>query len=479
MLKTTKSVQPRLSRRQFIGGTLALGGALTLTAPRPLLARDGYQNLTASAHSTELVPGYETATWGYNSVTPGPVLRYRQGERLQVTLTNSLPQDSTIHWHGLRLPNAMDGVPHLTQAPVAPGESFDYAFDLPDAGTFWYHPHVLSDEQVGRGLAGALIVEEDNPPPVDRDLVWQLDDWRLTDQAQIAEPFGQFHDLSHAGRLGNTVTLNGQLPESFSLRSGERLRLRLINTANARVFALKFTDHSPQIIALDGQPCQPHAAPEGRVILGPGMRADVILDAALDPGSRVTVVDDYYPRQSYRFIDLAYSDEPPLRSSPLDAPVALAANPLTAPDLKMAPLLEVRLQGGMMGQLESASLDGQEMGLRQMAGQGRFWALNNQSDGPALGAPQLFKLQLGRSYRLRLINESVFDHPMHIHGHVFQLLSRDGSVDPLNRWQDTLLVRRGETHEVALLADNPGPWMFHCHVLEHARAGMMSVIEVA
>ena len=119
-----------------------------------------------------------------------------------------------MHWHGLRVPNAMDGVPHLTQAPIAPGETFTYAFDAVDAGTFWYHPHQRSFEQVGRGLYGALIIEEANPPRVDREMVWVMDDWRLTQKAGIAEDFGGFHDMSHGGRLGNTVTINGRVPDA-------------------------------------------------------------------------------------------------------------------------------------------------------------------------------------------------------------------------------------------------------------------------
>jgi len=120
----------------------------------------------------------------------------------------------------------MDGVPFLTQPPIAPnGGRFVYEFELPDAGTYWYHPHLGSPEQVGRGLYGALIVEERRPPPVDRDVVWVLSDWRLDREARIVDDFGDRHDASHAGRIGNTVTVNGTVRETFDLRAGERLRL--------------------------------------------------------------------------------------------------------------------------------------------------------------------------------------------------------------------------------------------------------------
>ena len=197
---------------------------------------------------------------------------------------NRLEEETTVHWHGLRVPNAMDGVPHLTQPPIAPGATFVYAFDLPDAGTYWYHPHQRSFEQVGRGLYGPLIVEEREPIRVDRDVTWVLDDWRLLPDAQISGDFGGFMDASHNGRVGNTVTVNGRVPEIFPVRAGERLRLRLINAANARIFGLEFHGHRPRMIALDGQPVEPHEPEGGRVVLGPAMRADLVLDMSGRPG---------------------------------------------------------------------------------------------------------------------------------------------------------------------------------------------------
>src|SRR3546814_4138251 len=147
----------------------------------------------------------------------------------------------------MRVPNAMDGVPHLTQKPVAPGETFHYEFECPDAGTFWYHPHQRSLEQVGRGLYGPLIVEEPEPVAVDRDVTWVLDDWRLLTDASISGDFGSMMDTGMAGRIGNTVTITGRLPDTFPVRAGERLRLRLINAANARIFGLEFEGPQPQI----------------------------------------------------------------------------------------------------------------------------------------------------------------------------------------------------------------------------------------
>ena len=131
-------------------------------------------------------PHPETPVWAYDGAVPGPEIRLRQGGKLRVKVENRLPEDTTVHWHGLRIPNAMDGAPYVTQPPIQPEGSFDYEFTPPDAGTYWYHPHAHGAEQVGRGLMGALIIEEPEPPPVDRDVVWVLGDFRLKDDASIA-----------------------------------------------------------------------------------------------------------------------------------------------------------------------------------------------------------------------------------------------------------------------------------------------------
>ncbi|RUT97006.1 multicopper oxidase family protein, partial [Mesorhizobium sp. USDA-HM6] len=156
--------------------------------------------------------GPQTPVWAYDGSIPGPVLRLRQGQPVRITVENGLDEDTTVHWHGIRLPNAMDGVPGLTQKPIGPGQSFVYEFTPPDAGTFWYHPHADSLVQIGRGLAGPLIVEEAEPVAVDRDLVWLLQDWRLTADGQIAGGFGGAMDASMSGRVGNLVTINGTEP---------------------------------------------------------------------------------------------------------------------------------------------------------------------------------------------------------------------------------------------------------------------------
>lgn len=308
----------------MLGATATAAAAVTGCSRVAAQASD--IQLTAKAGRARLLSDstVSTAVFGYGGQVPGRELRLRQGDRLRVSVKNELQEETTVHWHGIRLPNAMDGVPHLTQKPIKPGETFLYDFVAPDAGTYWYHPHHNSSQQVGRGLYGPLIVEEAEPIKVDRDITWLLGDWRLHEDGQISDDFGNMHDSMHAGRVGNTITINGLAPQPLAVRTGERVRLRLINVANARIFGLKFAGHSPKIIALDGQPVTPHE-PSGAVLVGPAMRVDLIIDMVGDPSSNFTVEDTFYKGLEYALTTLEYGGTP-LRQALLPTPVALPPN---------------------------------------------------------------------------------------------------------------------------------------------------------
>jgi FtsP/CotA-like multicopper oxidase with cupredoxin domain len=482
---------PTPTRRAFLTSAAALAASTVLPVSGLRNARAASVKefrLRAAPGRTHLVPEPygETPVWAYNDAVPGPEIRVRQGDRMRVVIDNGIDEETTVHWHGVRTPNAMDGVPHLTQAPIAPGETFSYEFDAVDAGTFWYHPHQNSTVQVGRGLYGPLIIEEAEPVRVDRELTWVLDDWRLTQAAAISDDFDDRHDLMHNGRVGNTVTLNGRVPESIAVRAGERIRLRLINAANARIFGLDFSGLEPVVIALDGQPVTPHAPSDGVVTLGPAMRMDMILDMTDRPGNRTTVVDRFYQGLEYRLVELAYA-ETALREGAPDWPVELPANPLAEPDLRDAIRHEVTFNGGMMGQMVMAEMGG-SMGdgasggmmgnmMNMMHGQG-IWFINGKAATGHVMDP-LLTLPRGRTCILALTNATAWHHPIHLHGHSFRVLSRNGQPTPHREWQDTVLMAPREKVEIAFVADNPGDWMFHCHILEHQAAGMMGVIRVS
>jgi len=461
----------RISRRAFTGGLASLaaaGGPALLSAP----GRAETPELEARAGSAQLAPPDfpATAIWGYEGRVPGPVIRVRQGARVSRLFVNSLPQASSVHWHGIRIDNAMDGVPGLTQAAAPPGGSFLYDFVVPDAGTYWYHSHNRAWEQLARGLYGALIVDEaDGGPEVDRDEIMLIDDWFLTEEAQIDPSFGAMGIRSHGGRIGNWVTINGAGEWRREVRRHERFRLRLANAANARILELGPHGLEGWIVALDGQPL---AAPEPfeRLLLAPAQRADLIVDATAEEGSDAFLVS--VEREGV-FSIAAFQVNGIMRQRRLAAPLPLEPNPIAQlhglADARRARLL---MQGGAMGGMRSAILGGRETEFREMAAQGKVWAFNGVADFPAR---PLLQLATGEVARITIVNETAWPHAMHLHGHHFRRIGREGALGPL---RDTLLMDRQETAEIAFVADNPGDWLLHCHMPEHSEGGMETWIRV-
>jgi FtsP/CotA-like multicopper oxidase with cupredoxin domain len=459
----------KVGRRAFLAG----GAALAASPLLPTQAQGNDVSLVAAPARLNVVgvKDLDTDVLAFNGSLPGPVLRVKQGSTLRVRYENRLAEPSTVHWHGIRLPNAMDGVPDLTQKAVAPGGSFDYEFRVPDAGTYWYHPHANSSSQLGRGLYGALVVEEPEPPFADRDEVWVLSDFRLDRQAKITNDFAHPRDRTHDGRIGNTVLLNGRVAESFPVRRGERIRLRLLNAANARIYKLKVEGHFPVLIALDGHPVPPRQVPDG-IVLGPGMRADLVIDAIGQDGSRHRVIDEW--DRAYRLVDLSY-ELPMLR----DGPVRTAAqsprpNPVADPDLARAERLKLVLEGGAASPalMRADAEERKRIGERARAGE--IWTLNGHAHRGGHVHEPLFKLRRGASYVIEIDNQTAFHHPMHLHGIAFRVL---GSPD--RPFSDTVLIAPGRRMEIAFVADNPGDWMIHCHILEHQETGMMAVMRIS
>ncbi len=464
------------SRRKMIAGG-GLGIAWTLLPIRarlePETGADGFRIVRARAGSATLRGDGQASTpiWGYQGRVPGPTLRVKQGDEVRVRLVNELPEPTVVHWHGLRLPNAMDGVPHLTQRPIAPGSSFDYRFRAPDAGTFWYHSHLYSSEQLERGLYGVLIVEEPIPVAVDRDLVLVLDDWRLGSDGKLDEAsFRSFRDAAHEGRIGNHLTVNSSPALELPVRTNERLRLRLVNAANARVLSLRFDRHAARVMAIDGQPAEPFVARNNRVTLGPGNRLDLFVDATLEPGASAAIIAE--DRQGdVELGRMRYERAEPIRPRPRAEPSPLPPNPLPERlDLKRAVRISAPLDGGMMSTLMSERMRGREVAGHGTDPRARVWTLAGFSSSGHDGPP-LFTVKRGRTVVLTIDNRTAFPHAMHVHGHHFRLLDRlDDGWKPF--WLDTVTVPARQTDRVAFLADNPGKWMIHCHMLEHHETGM-------
>jgi len=461
----------RASRRDFIRASLAGLATAALYRPGALQAASARFPLTASSgqfvfDSTQENP---TRVMYYNQSIPGPLIRIAQGSEVVIPFHNGLDEPTSVHWHGLRIDNAMDGVAGMTQPPVLPGQEFEYRFTPPDAGTFWYHTHMRSWAQLAYGLAGVLIVDEQDPPGVDQDLVCAIDDWRLDRQMQMDEKsLGSMHDWSHGGRLGNYLTVNGETEKNFMVASGERIRLRLLNIANARIMNLLIGEARASIVAVDGQPVDPFTPEGGRVVLAPGQRADLIIDMTGDPGSHslIEVVIGEYAYEIARFV---YGPEIK-RDQLLDTPIRLPPNPVNKTvlpaEFKHVPLV---MQGGAMGGMRSANWEGREMDIRELVKNGKVWALNG-----IVGMPQepLFRVKRGTAISLDVDNDNSWPHAMHIHGHHF-VHDREPEL-----WRDTTLFERGEKGSMRFVTDNPGKWLIHCHMVEHMAGGMLTWFEV-
>ena len=414
-------------------------------------------DLTAAEAEVAVAGTARLRVWAYNGQVPGPTLRIRLGETLRVRFTNRLPEETTIHWHGVRVPNGMDGVPNLTQHPIAPNESFTYQFTPREAGTFWFHPHVRASEQVERGLYGLLVVEDREPSPYTREEAWVLDDWLLGADGQLVTRFNTLHDLAHDGRWGNVVTVNGSPAAVLRLRPSDRVRLRILNASNGRVYAPDFSGLSAAIIAVDGTYLR-EPVPLGRFELAPGNRLDLDLRLASSPAGPIEIADRFYPARPNPLAQVVAepgAGQPPEFPSPARAKVPSWREGLSAKVLQ-----EFRLNA------------------RQGGRYGIEWTINGEAFSGHDHAKVALRLRQGAFARLRFVNESYRLHPIHLHGMFFKVLARDGAPVDEPFFRDTVLVHGKETVDVGVVPLDEGAWMMHCHVLEHAEAGMMTLLGV-
>ncbi len=403
-----------MSRRRLLAGAVAAACFNLPGRPKAEIASAGPRILRAQAGAAPRRGQVQSTALGYNRTLPGPTLRVKRGDELFVRLVNELAEPTAIHWHGVRVPNPMDGVIGLTQPAVTPGASFDYRFRPPDAGTFWYHAHAAG--QTDRGLYGALVVEEAQGPDVDRDVVLV---------------FGM---PTIPGDTNLPVMVNGTVGPDIAVRSGERLRLRLINATAARGVALRLDDHPAWLVAVDGHPSEPFLSRNGRVALGPGSRIDLIMDAHSDGGTAYPILAG--GREEVSIARLVYAKDSNAAAAVRVAPAPLPPHPLpTRIDLRTALRLDLTLGN-------AKSLD--------------------------VTARPLFAARRGRAIALALRNPSAHPHVVHVHGHAFRHLDRlDDGWKPY--WLDTIVVG-GDTERIAFVADNPGKWLITSRMLDRPDA---------
>jgi FtsP/CotA-like multicopper oxidase with cupredoxin domain len=420
-----------------------------------------------------------TPFWLYASA-PLPVIRTPRGEPVRIRFTNDLPTEhSSIHWHGIRVPNAMDGVPYITQRPVEPGSGYVYEFTPPDAGTFFFHPHCNESGQVGQGLAGVFIVDGDKAEAFDDDIILAAKDWRLAPDGSFL-PFSTIKGASRAGTFGTVRTVNGAAAFARTVPASADLRLRLLNLDATRVIEVGIEDAEAQVIAIDGNAVPPFPLDTWR--LGPAMRLDLAVRSP-PSGANFKLVD-YGASELYDLAVLT-SEGAPMRAG-LFQPAPLLASPIPAPDLAGAET-QTYLFGAASDSIASFvdSLDPDDALSAVIldslcTGDETFWSINKLSwprDGHEKLPPPLARLQAGKSYRFILQNGTPHPHPIHLHGHTFTVLSSSKRPLPVHQ-ADTVLVAPKERIEIAFVA-RPGDWMFHCHILEHLETGMMGYLRIA
>ncbi|MEX3007259.1 multicopper oxidase family protein [Hoeflea sp. TYP-13] len=464
----------KLTRRIFLSSSMATAALAAVPIAPDVSHAQGMINITARPSRKRLYrfDSPPSDLWTYNGSAPGPEIRVKQGERVTVRFANELEEPTSIHWHGIRIENAMDGVAGLTQDAVKPGGTFEYDFVAPDAGTYWYHAHNKSWNQVARGLYGALIVLENDPAFDDEhDLTLVIDDWRLDRSGKLdVASLGSLMDWSHGGRLGNWLTVNGLNRPSFALKTGETYRLRLINASNARILEVDPNRFGAKVIAYDGQPLQrPEILNYSPLLIGPAQRVDLQVTPS---GEGVVPLEEISGDRPFPLANLQIV----AGSGKKAEPRILRSNDIPDPDLTSAMRVRLDMTGGAMGTMGEIVYQGKKLERSDYSKTGQVWAFNGIAN---LAAEPFFRCAQGETVIVETVNRTAFVHAMHVHGHHFRIIERSGSsVKEDGPWRDTFLVGPDQTTTIAFVADNPGKWLLHCHMLEHAAAGMNTWFDV-
>jgi FtsP/CotA-like multicopper oxidase with cupredoxin domain len=497
-----------ITRRRLLATGASAAGAAALAFGRPgLAAQEALSGLPARpsplpkprTHMLTLVaaereavvlgPGRPTSrVWSFADAEGAviPTLRARVDDLLEVTLVNRLPKHTSIHWHGVRVPNSMDGVPYLTQAPVQPGERFVYRFSLPDPGTYFLHPHCDESGQVGRGLAAVLVVEGDAPDAyADADLVIAVKDWRLREDGDFL-PLETKEGAGRSGTFGTVRGANGRAgPMQGTIPAGSDVRLRLLNLDGTRIVQLGIEGGEAAVIATDGHAIHPFPLDTWR--LGPAMRVDLLVRAPARPGARLRVVD-YGSAEPWTVAELTAVGSGRVRRRPFDPKPLFASGVPRVADPRAAERLVFTFGASSGASLAAEAVKDLPPG-DPLAGilldslcvrDTSLWAINKvawPSGQNAALPPPLGMLSAGRSYVFEWVNTTPHPHPIHLHGHTFEVLSASRQKLP-RHLADTVILNPRERVEVAFVAA-PGDWMLHCHILEHLEYGMMGYLRVA
>lgn len=419
--------------------------------------------LRAEAGETEIIDGIKTETYGYNGSFLGPVMRLKKGEHVRVQFTNNLPEPTTVHWHGLIVPPAVDGGP---EDWIMPGETRSLTFDvLQDPATLWFHPHPhgRTSEQVYKGLAGLVYIEDDDAKLLNLPETYGQNDIPLIFQDRQFTSNGQldYWKVANAdGTVGDTLLINGTVDPILEVRP-ERVRFRLLNGSNARNLTIRLnTGDAFMQVATDGGLLEEPQKIQ-QIQLSPAERAEIVVDfAAFNDRQSLALVDD----EGAVLLPLAVQKDKPSVQSKAIVPNRFYASFLTAQE-KIDPLLmasspqhEVTFFGMMqMVQINGKQYDPRRVDFKARQGKTEIWEFYNKPD---------------------MMGGMV--HPVHLHGAQFQIISRNGERPPVTEqgFKDTFAISPGERVRIAVTFQYTGTYMLHCHLLEHEDQGMMATVLV-
>jgi FtsP/CotA-like multicopper oxidase with cupredoxin domain len=416
-------------------------------------------DLTAKLADVQ-VEGKTVRAWTYDGGIPGPLIKTHVGDRLIVHFKNQLDDPTTVHWHGVRVPIEMDGVPEISQPEVKKGESFTYDFVVRDAGLYWYHPHVMSAAQVGFGLYGALLVEDtDDGVGVSDQVTLVLSDIGVDEKGRL-EPADSGGSAGMVfGREGNYVLVNGRTHPTIRARPGAPQRWRIVNAAKSRFFYLDLDGQPFTVIGSDGG-IQERQVTTDIVLVTPGERVDVIVAPKGKAGTplmlRAMLYNRGYGSVEYRAVEeiltIEFTKEAPVVAKPVSVtraiPVTSAAGATPVDFVLSLPPMK-----------------------------------NNKSEFLVNGVPSWkakpYLAKLGEKQLWIVKNESDWDHPFHLHGFFFQVVDEQGNPVRPVALKDTVNVPMKTTVRLLVTFDErPGEWMFHCHILDHADGGLMGTVKV-
>lgn len=482
---------------------------IPLARPRQLVRLQNGDTLRLEAGRVRRsIAGRSVIMFGFNGQYPGPLIEVRQHTTVTVLFQNRLDQPSTVHWHGIRLDNRFDGVPEMTQEPVLPGAGFAYRVTFPDAGLYWYHPHVREDVQQDLGLYGNLLVRSEDPhylEPVDGEQVLMLDDLLVGEDGLI--PFGG-ERATHAfmGRFGNLFLVNGEPNYVAEAGAGDIVRLYLTNVSNVRTWNLSLPGASMKVVAGDVSRFEREQWVDN-VVIAPAER--YVVDVRFPAGgvypllNRVQALDHqtgvFLPESdtvanfrvgpSSRTANHARYDS--LRST-ADVDPSLRSHLDAVPDRTFLLTVRVKEDGLPFGLIQAMRLDsvyanpvewtGTMPMMDWLSTSGDIsWIIRDVATGSENMAID-WRVKRGSISRVRLVNERhtlhAMQHPIHLHGQRFLVLAQNDVATENLVWKDTALVPAGGTVDLLVEFSNPGTWMIHCHIAEHLEAGMHAMVRV-